>query len=97
MKTALCVSIGVMLLLDACGISQLEYERTLLEEAQLCRPGDTCVLAGRGECECDQPVNASYAKRLAKAARSVRCEAYPKCISYGAPRCEGGRCVADRD
>ncbi len=97
MKTSLparvCALVGLLLLVGACGMSQARYGR-MVEEAGECEPGDTCVLAGRGECVCDRPVNARHAERVNGGARWVSCSAYPKCISYSAPRCENGRCVA---
>jgi hypothetical protein len=77
-----------------CGLSLEEY-RDVVEEAQVCAPGDRCVLAGGGQCTCATPVNEREAARIDEAAADVRCGgAMPECPAHFDVRCEAGRCVS---
>lgn len=85
----------VVLALTACGVSQDDFS-AMLEEARACQTGESCALAGGGQCTCDSPVNASKAASIDEAADDVRCGgAQVECPGWSNPRCEAGRCVAD--
>lgn len=90
------IFLACLVLAAGCGVS-IEDFNALVEDARACQAGDTCVLAGGGQCTCNSPVNASRAVEIDEAAEDVRCGgAMVECPSWTAVRCEAGRCVADR-
>lgn len=76
----------------ACG----EELEEIIESARACAEGDTCILAGSGQCTCPTPINSNSAERVAEAVEDHDCEGLAvDCRARSNPRCEQGRCVAD--
>jgi hypothetical protein len=94
---AIALAFALVLGAAGCGgITDEEFQQ-IIEEAQVCEPGDTCVLAGGGQCTCDQPVNADSVERVERAVQDLDCGgAVVDCIGFSNPRCENNRCVADQ-
>jgi hypothetical protein len=85
-----------VVVLSGCCLSEEEFSHQR-QDAAACSPGDTCVLAGSAQCLCAGPVNASRAAEIEAAAGEVCCGgAQVECVAFRNPRCENGRCVADR-
>ncbi len=81
--------------LSGCCLSTEDFAQQR-EDAAACSPGDTCVLAGGGQCLCAGPVNASRAAEIEAAADDVCCGgAQVECVFFQNLRCENGRCVGD--
>jgi hypothetical protein len=87
---------ALLLLGGACTSSLEEYWREV-EKARACEPDDVCVIAGHGtSCACPVVVNEAHADRIDEMARQVSCNHAVDCLLLCNPRCEDGRCVADR-
>ena len=85
------------MMLAACGsdISLQEYAG-IVEASRSCSEGDTCVLAGSGQCTCATPVNASRWESVEDAAADVECNgAQVECPTHERVRCEANRCRSD--
>jgi len=72
----------------------------LMQTAKACSAPGQCVLAGKSNCSCEEPVNASYSDQIDEAVEAVNqtCaieDFVGDCIAYQNPRCEQGQCVAD--
>ncbi len=73
---------------------------SIMEDAKVCSGTNPCVLAGKSNCSCAAPVNASFEGRIEDAVEDVNrtCaieDFLGDCIAYQNPRCEQGQCVAD--
>jgi hypothetical protein len=90
----------------SCGGSEPTREEALdqlfrvMAEAKACSASSQCVLAGKSNCSCEAPVNASFLPRIEDAVEDVNdtCaieDFLGDCIAYQNPRCEQGQCVAD--
>ncbi|HEX8699274.1 MAG TPA: hypothetical protein VF815_10590 [Myxococcaceae bacterium] len=78
----------------------LDHFGNVMAEAKVCDTTNQCVLAGKSNCSCAAPVNASFVGRIEDAVEDVNrtCAAEDflgDCITYQNPRCEQGQCVAD--
>ncbi len=103
--------IGVYLVLfgvfgGGCGVERPSREQalsTLVSEfdgAGACVDGDTCIIAGQGNCSCGRPINSKSASTVAEAVLRLNstCAAedfLADCIAYVNPKCEANRCVAE--
>jgi hypothetical protein len=72
----------------------------LMAEAAACGASSRCIIAGKSNCSCAAPVNASYSDQIDEAVEAVNqaCaveDFLGDCIAYQSPRCEQGQCVAD--
>jgi hypothetical protein len=93
--------LGCALSLALAGCMSSQQFDQLVAEASTCTAADTCTLAGKPDssttCTCPQPVRSTEAANVDAAARQVACGGkMVKCIGWVNPRCEAGRCVADR-
>ena len=78
----------------------LDQLSSVMAEAKECSATNQCVLAGKSNCSCEAPVNASFVGRIEDAVEDVNrtCDIEDflgDCIAYQNPRCEQGQCVAD--
>jgi hypothetical protein len=80
----------------ACGGVSEEELQQIIEESKACAPGDTCILAGGGQCRCSQPINAKHKARVEQAVADYDCDGLMvSCAGNTNVRCEAGRCVSD--
>jgi len=71
--------------------------RQIIAEAAVCQTGDTCTLAGGSNCTCPAPINTKQLARVQEAAAGVHCGGLMvECQGLTNPRCEDGKCVADK-
>lgn len=90
------LSLVATFVLAGCTATSPEELAEIVEEARACREGDTCRLAGAGQCTCATPVNESAVARVDEAAGDVDCEgAVVECVDHQNLRCEDGRCRSD--
>src|SRR5262245_45903832 len=98
MTSRLIAIITVLLCAAACEDSSMSRDDFdhMVQLAQRCEPGDTCVLAGSGACTCAVAVNAEEAESIDEAVEDVDCEGTTViCAQFTNPRCEDNICVAD--
>lgn len=68
MNLRLSLLLALLFSSSACGPSEEELFQALVEEAQTCEQGDTCVMAGFGRCGCGVPVREEKAMEVDQAA-----------------------------
>lgn len=90
----LSLTLGVT---SGCGGVTEEELQQIIEESKVCAPGDSCILAGGGQCTCAVPINAEHRARVEQAVADYDCDGLMvKCMGNINVRCEAGRCVSDR-
>jgi hypothetical protein len=84
----------------ACESPEARLER-VRDDAAACADGDTCVVAGSGDCVCGSPINENSVEEVEAAADAIACcDLLGSCVAVDCAAfenvaCVDGRCVGD--